>query len=203
MLDRLVAVSVLLHRRRARRDGAIDGQVAGYRPTFGADWVVSLDDVDHRVRVEDVENGVDVELDGRLIAVRGDWRPGQHLFRGSVNGRDVVMQADPEAEGYRLHHGGVEAMAKVRTPRAAELAALMPVKAPPDTSKYLLCPMPGLVVSVAVSEGEEVKAGQALAVVEAMKMENILRAERDGVIAALKAAPGDSLAVDDVILEFE
>ncbi|MFP6747689.1 MAG: acetyl/propionyl/methylcrotonyl-CoA carboxylase subunit alpha [Alphaproteobacteria bacterium] len=203
MLDRLVAVSVLLHRRRARRDGAIDGQVAGYRPTFGADWVVSLDDVDHRVRVEDVENGVDVELDGRLIAVRGGWRPGQHLFRGSVNGRDVVMQTDPEADGYRLHHGGVEALAKVRTPRAAELAALMPIKAPPDTSKYLLCPMPGLVVSVAVSEGEEVKAGQALAVVEAMKMENILRAERDGVIAVLKVAPGDSLAVDDVILEFE
>ena len=80
---------------------------------------------------------------------------------------------------------------------------MMPHKAPPDTSKYLLCPMPGLIISLAVTEGEEVKAGQALAVVEAMKMENILRAERDGTVAALKAGSGDSLAVDDVILEFE
>ena len=92
---------------------------------------------------------------------------------------------------------------KVRTPRAAELAALMPEKLPPDTSKMLLCPMPGLVVSIAVEEGDEVQDGQALATVEAMKMENVLRAEKKAVVSKINAKAGDSLAVDDVILEFE
>src|SRR3546814_15156677 len=88
------------------------------------------------------------------------------------------------------------------TPHAAELARLMPEKLPPDMSKYLLCPMPGLVVSISVAEGEPVKAGQALAVVEAMKMENVLRAERDGTVKKVNAKKGDSLAVAQVILEF-
>jgi propionyl-CoA carboxylase alpha chain len=91
----------------------------------------------------------------------------------------------------------------VRSPRHAELAALMPVKEAPDTSKLLLCPMPGLVVRIDVAEGDEVQEGQALAVVEAMKMENILRAERKGTVSKVNAAAGDSLAVDDVIMEFE
>jgi len=100
-------------------------------------------------------------------------------------------------------HGGAEADVLVLSPRAAELQALMPVKEAPDTSKYLLSPMPGLLISLSVEEGQEVKAGEELAVIEAMKMENVLRAERDGVVAAIKAGPGDSLAVDQVILEFE
>jgi propionyl-CoA carboxylase alpha chain len=91
----------------------------------------------------------------------------------------------------------------VRSPRQAELAALMPEKLPPDTSKMLLCPMPGLIVKVDVAEGDEVQEGQALCTVEAMKMENILRAERTGVVSKINAGPGDSLAVDDVIMEFE
>ena len=151
----------------------------------------------------DVEDGFDVSLGERLITVRSDWRPGQRLFKGDVNGRNVTIQAEPVTGGFRLCHCGVEATVTVLAPRVAELAALMPVKLPPDTSKYLLCPMPGLVVSLDVQEGEEVKTGQALAVVEAMKMENILRAERDGVIAALRVAPGDSLVVDEIILEFQ
>ncbi len=203
VLDALIAASILLHRRRVGREGEIGGQLPHYRPGFGSDWVVSLDDSNHPVTVEDAEDGLDVRLGDRLIAVRSHWRPGQRIFEGTVDGRHVTLQADPEADGFRLFHGGVEAKATVRTPRAAALAALMPVKLPPDTSKFLLCPMPGLVVSLDVEAGDEVKAGQALAVVEAMKMENILRAERDGVVAALKAAPGDSLAVDDIILEFE
>ena len=203
VLDVLLASGVLMHRRRAARAGTIDGQLAHYRPTFGADWVVGLDGDYHEVSVASVEDGFDVDLGGRLIAVRSYWRPGEHLFTGTVNGRHVVVQVDVAAAGFLLRHGGIEARVTVRRPRAAELAALMPEKVPPDTSKYLLCPMPGLIISLAVDEGEEVKAGQALAVVEAMKMENILRAERDGVVAALKAGPGDSLAVDDVIMEFE
>ncbi|MDP6874595.1 MAG: biotin/lipoyl-containing protein, partial [Alphaproteobacteria bacterium] len=203
ILDALLAAGVLMHRRRAVRAGSIDGQLAHYRPTFGSDWVVGLDGENYEVTVASVEDGFDVDLGGRLIAVRSYWRPGERLFTGTVNGRHVAVQADVAAAGFLLRHGGVEANVTVRRPRAAELAALMPHKAPPDTSKYLLCPMPGLIVSLAVEEGEEVKAGQALAVVEAMKMENILRAERDGAVAALKAGPGDSLAVDDVIMEFE
>jgi propionyl-CoA carboxylase alpha chain len=203
LLDALLAAGVLMHRRTARREMSINGQLANYRPNFGADWVVGLDAEQHAVTVDSVEDGFDVERAGRLIAVRSYWQPGQRLFTGTVNGHHVTIQADPEAGGFRLYHGGAEALVTVRSPRAAELAALMPQKAPPDTSKYLLCPMPGLVVSLDVTEGDEVKAGQALAVVEAMKMENILRAERDGVVVALNAAPGDSLAVDDVILEFK
>ena len=203
LLDALLAAGVLMHRRNGQREASISGQLAHYRPTFGAAWVVSLDGDHHTVTVDPVDDGFDVALEGRLIAVRSYWQPGQRLFTGTVNGHHVTIQADPEAGGFRLHHGGVEALVTVRSPRAAELAALMPHKAPPDTSKYLLCPMPGLVVSLDVAKGDEVKAGQALAVVEAMKMENILRAERDGVVAAVAAAPGDNLAVDDVILEFE
>jgi len=104
---------------------------------------------------------------------------------------------------YHLSHRGAETDALVLSPRTAELNAVMPEKAPPDTSKFLLSPMPGLLVSLAVAVGQEVKAGEELAVVEAMKMENVLRAERDGVVAAVKAKPGDSLAVDQVIIEFE
>ncbi len=203
LLDALLAAGVLMHRRTGQREASISGQLAHYRPTFGAAWVVGLDGEQHPVSVEAVEDGFDVGLAGRLIAVRSYWQPGQRLFTGTVNGQHVTIQADPEAGGFRLYHSGVEALVTVRSPRAAELASLMLHKAPPDTSKYLLCPMPGLVVSLDVAVGDAVKAGQTLAVVEAMKMENILRAERDGVIAALNAAPGDSLAVDDVILEFE
>src|SRR5262249_21661482 len=102
----------------------------------------------------------------------------------------------------RLVHRGAQLTIAVRLPRAAELAALMPVKTPPDMSKFLLCPMPGLVVSVPVAVGQEVKMGEVLAIVEAMKMENVLKAERDGVVAKVNAKQGDSLAVDAVILEF-
>ena len=203
ILDALLAASVLMHHRRVRHEGTIDGKLRHYRPTLGVELVVSLEGAHHELTVADVEDGFDVSLGERLIAVRSDWRPGQRLFQGNVNGRNVIIQAEPVTGGFRLCHCGVEATVTVLAPRVAELAALMPVKLPPDTSKYLLCPMPGLVVSLDVQEGEEVKTGQALAVVEAMKMENILRAERDGVIAALRVAPGDSLAVDEIILEFQ
>ncbi len=203
VLEALLAASVLMHHRRVRHEGSIDGQLRDFRPTFGVEWVVCLEGAHHEVTVADVEDGFDVSLGEQLIAVRSDWRPGQRLFHGNVNDRNVTIQADPVAGGFRLCHGGVEATIIVRVPRAAELAALMPVKLSPDTAKYLLCPMPGLVVSLDVEEGEEVKTGQALAVVEAMKMENILRAERDGVIADLRVAPGDSVAVDEIMLEFE
>ncbi len=112
------------------------------------------------------------------------------------------MQVRPILNGATLTYEGIEVPARVFTLRESELAALMPVKERPDTSKFLLCPMPGMVVSLAVSEGQEVSAGDALCVVEAMKMENVLKAERDGKVSKVLAKPGDRLNVDAVILEF-
>jgi len=133
----------------------------------------------------------------------GAWRFGEPLYRAIVNGEPIAVQVERKGVGYRLSQGGVTLDLLVLTPRAAELAQLMPVKPPPDLSRFLLSPMPGLLASLAVAVGDEVKAGQELAIVEAMKMENLLRAERDGKVARLHAGPGDSLAVDQPILEFE
>jgi propionyl-CoA carboxylase alpha chain len=119
-----------------------------------------------------------------------------------VNGATVAVQARPIPNGYLLSWRGAHARTQVYTEREADYARLMPVKLAADTGKKLLCPMPGLVKSIAVAEGQEVKAGETLAVVEAMKMENVLRAERDGIVKAIRVKPGDSLAVDAVIMEF-
>ena len=147
--------------------------------------------------------GADVTIDGQVLRVESDWTPGGRLARLSVGGRALVLKVGKITHGFRVRTRGADLRVHVRTPRQAELAALMPVKAPADTSRLLLCPMPGLVVRVEVSAGDEVQEGQALAVVEAMKMENVLRAERRGRVARVAASAGDSLAVDDVILEFE
>ena len=146
--------------------------------------------------------GFTVEADGRQIAVKTEWSPGEPLMHATIDKQPVVVQIDALASGWRLINEGGQAEALVLTPRQAELYALMPVKAAPDTSKFLLSPMPGLLASVAVSEGQEVKAGEALAVVEAMKMENVLRAVRDGTVKTLHAKAGDSLRVDQKIIEF-
>jgi len=131
------------------------------------------------------------------------WKPGEPLVRAAVDNEALNFKSERTAQGFFVRHRGVEFDVKVRSPRAAELAKLMPVKIAPDTSNLLLCPMPGVIVSVMVSEGDEVQDGQALAVVEAMKMENTLRAETKGIIAKINCAAGDNLAVDDVIMEFE
>ncbi|MDH3702092.1 MAG: acetyl/propionyl-CoA carboxylase subunit alpha, partial [Alphaproteobacteria bacterium] len=137
------------------------------------------------------------------LEVSSDWSPGNALFRGRLDGREVCFQVDRDGIGWRLFHGGVDAKVTLLPRRTAELLAQMPEKEAPDLSRLLLSPMPGLLIRLAVSEGEEVKAGEELAVVEAMKMENVLRAERDGIVRVLHAGIGDSLAVDQSILEFE
>ena len=138
----------------------------------------------------------------RTMEITSEWWPGQPVFHGTVASRTVAVQVRPIANGVNLSYRGIQAPGYVYTLREAELAALMPEKVAADMSKYLLCPMPGLVKSIAVAEGQDVKAGDALAVVEAMKMENILKAERDGKVKKVNAKAGDSLAVDAVILEF-
>jgi propionyl-CoA carboxylase alpha chain len=137
------------------------------------------------------------------IPVTSSWMPGDPVWRGQVGERLVAVQVRPLANGFDLTWQGVQARAYVFTEQEAAAARLMPVRAPAQAGTNLLCPMPGLVVSIAVAPGQEVKAGETLAVVEAMKMENMLRAERDGVVKSICVQPGDSLAVDDVILEFQ
>jgi propionyl-CoA carboxylase alpha chain len=170
------------------------------------DWMVKLDGNYVAARLLDglvtIPFDMDIAIQGENKSVVTDWRPGDPVWSGKVGGRDVIAQIRPVLNGLRIDWQGLSVTTKVFSPRHAELDRLMPVKLPPDTSKFLLCPMPGLVVAIAVAEGQEVKAGETLAVVEAMKMENVLRAERDLIISKINAAPGESLAVDAVIMEF-
>jgi propionyl-CoA carboxylase alpha chain len=139
---------------------------------------------------------------GEPHRLRSSWAPGDPVWDGVIDGLAIAVQARPIPNGVRLAHQGVEAPVHVFTEAEAAFARLMPVVAASDSGKKLLCPMPGLVVSIAVTEGQEVKAGETLAVVEAMKMQNVLRAERDGTVKKIHAAPGATLAVDALIMEF-
>ncbi|SLN40571.1 acetyl-CoA carboxylase biotin carboxylase subunit [Oceanibacterium hippocampi] len=197
----LVAVAALVHARRLRRERSPLG-VAGV--FVERDWIVMEGkERETAIRLADAVGGIDVGLGDDTVELRSEWRPGQRLFEGEIDGREYRVLVDPEASGYRLTYGGAQVTLSVLRPKVAALARLMPEKAVADTAKFLLCPMPGLLVSVAVEVGQEVKTGQPLAVVEAMKMENVLRAERDGVVGTVEAKAGDTLAVDQVILTFE
>ena len=210
--DKLVMVAAFMNEIHALRATEITGQLSN-RPRFlPEEWVVALDK-DHAIpiRTEPEEDWLTVILlddngkERSRHTVASDWRPGEVLFKGVVDGEPITVLVERARglQGYNLHYRGSTMNAAVRTKTAHELAQYMPEKVAADTSQFLLCPMPGLVVSINVEVGQEVKVGQTLAVVEAMKMENILRAERDGVVAKIEAAAGDSLQVDDVIIEFE
>ncbi len=203
-LRRVAAAAAAMHRIVEIRRARISGRMDNHERVVGGDWVVALQGQEFALRVTADRAGADIAFaDGEVMRVTGDWTPGATLARLMVAGAPFVLKVGRATSGFRLRTRGADLRVTVRTPRQAELAALMPVKLPPDTSKFLLCPMPGLVVTLAVAEGDEVQEGQALCTVEAMKMENILRAERRGVVARINAAPGDSLKVDDVIMEFE
>ncbi len=199
-----IALSVSLI-ESARREDFADRlrQASG---SLRDEWAVKLGSTYVPVKLIDglvtIPFEMEMEVGGRTETVVTDWRPGDPVWHGRIASRPVTAQIRPILNGLRIDWQGLSVKARVFTPRHAELDRLMPVKLPPDTSKLLLCPMPGLVVSIAVSEGQEVKAGETLAVVEAMKMENVLRAERDLVVGKITAAPGESLAVDAVIMEF-
>lgn len=200
---RLIAFAAALAMRGAIRDRMISGQLPGHHPSVPRAWTVRVDRTNHAVRIHTVDNGFEVTVEGETLSVIGEWSLGATVIEAFIGGERMAIQVDYAGIGYRLTHAGAVMAAQVISPRAADLADLMPVKTPPDMSKFLLSPMPGLLVSLSVEIGEPVEPGQPLAVVEAMKMENILRAERQGVVKAILASAGASLAVDEHILEFE
>ena len=200
----LVAVAAAMHRQYLARNAAISGQMPGHEYKPGADFVVRLEDgTDHDVSVVAKDGGWDVTFGGERYAIRTDWQFGEPLYRGTINNEPFCMQVERRGLKYRLFHWGTQADIMVMTARAAHLQSLMPHKAPPDTSKFLLSPMPGLLTQVAVTPGQEVKAGEVLAKIEAMKMENVLKAERDCVVDAILAKAGESLSVDQPIISFK
>ncbi|WP_425099464.1 acetyl-CoA carboxylase biotin carboxylase subunit [Tropicibacter sp. S64] len=204
-LKRIAAAAAAMNRVAEIRRARISGTINNHERHVGENWVVQAGgEIPWPLIIKADKSGSDVTFeDGTTLRVEGDWTPGDSLARMTVNGAPLVLKVDKITHGFRIRSRGADLKVHVRTPRQAELAALMPEKLPPDTSKLLLCPMPGLIVKVNVEVGDTVQEGQALCTVEAMKMENILRAERTGVVSRINAGPGDSLAVDDVIMEFE
>ena len=191
-----LAVAAAAQRISAERDAAIAGAA------IPEAWVVVEGETRHPVRLSRRNETIIVASSTASQEVTTGWQPGDVLLRGTIDGVATLFQIERAGIGWRLERGGAVLELKVLPPAAAEALARMPVKPPPDLSRHLASPMPGLLVSLAVAEGQEVKAGEELAVIEAMKMENVLRAERDGTIKKLCARPGDSLAVDQIILEF-
>jgi propionyl-CoA carboxylase alpha chain len=199
----LIAVAASIHRRYMDRAAGISGQLPGYERTVDDHWTVILGGDQYTVQIKPVSGGHEVTYGGENYFVLSDWQFGEPLFKGTVNGVHVCIQIERRNMHYRLIHWGAQVDIMVFTSRAAELFACMPIKEPPDMSRFLLSPMPGLLTQLRVDEGHDVRSGQDLAVVEAMKMENVLVAERDGKVGKLLAGVGDTLAVDQPILEFE
>ena len=185
------------------RASLLSNQLTGHEHVANRDWVVVVGDQQSTVSVELTESGYLVSLGNLDYQVETNWSLGEPLFKADVNGKDISVQVERSARGYRLLYRGAEINAQILSPKAAVLSAHMVYKAPADMSKFLLSPMPGLLVKMAVKEGQEVKEGEELAVVEAMKMENSLRAVQDGIVGKISAMEGGSLMVDEIILEFE
>jgi len=206
--DFLLALAVATNRRLLARSAGISGQLPGHELQIGEDFVVVRTDADGTRHQTPACVQIDgqihrVEIAGHEYAIRFASALRDTGQRGEVNGKPFAAQVERLMLAYRIGHHGAQVEVRVLSPRAAELNALMPFKAPPDLSKFLLSPMPGLLVDVAVQPGQAVRAGEKLAVIEAMKMENILIATQDGIVAQVRAGKGESLAVDQVILEFQ
>jgi propionyl-CoA carboxylase alpha chain len=211
----MIAAAAVMNAIQTERAQLIDGQLSGHGAVFGEDWVVELDGLAVPVGVlaagdafelligQPAQAGHENADGAREVRVTTEWRVGETLFVARVDGVEVAVAVDRRAVGYRLTTGGRAAIVRVLTPRAAELAGHMLVKVPPDLSRFVLSPMPGLLVSLLVAAGDRVEAGQAVATIEAMKMENILRAEKSATVKEIRAKVGDSLAVDAVIVEFD
>jgi propionyl-CoA carboxylase alpha chain len=198
----LASIAVAMRLTDDYRGGLISQQMLGWSYVEPNDWVVKLDGHALALQAESVDGGAIVEIDGERRTIELEYRPGRPLVRARIDERAVVLQADPRREGWQLRWRGRIVRAFVRTSRAAELAARIPEKHPPDTSKLVISPMPGLMISINVEPGQSVEAGEELAVLEAMKMENVLRAERSGVVGEVNVKPGDTVAADQVLIAF-
>jgi propionyl-CoA carboxylase alpha chain len=199
----LASVAAYARRRYIHRAVRTTGQLKGHERRVGSDWVVLMQRQRFPLTLNLVDGGCDVEYQGETFALRTDWKLGDLLLRGTWNGEKICVQVERMGLKYRVFHWGSQVDAIVMTARAAELLALMPEKPPPDLSKFLISPMPGLLTEIAVTVGQEVRAGENLAVIEAMKMQNILKVESDAVVAEILAKPGDNLSVDQPIMRFE
>jgi propionyl-CoA carboxylase alpha chain len=191
-----------MHRLQARRNGR-GHPVLPRAPR--AEWVVALAGAKRRVRIAEAAGGLCVELLDEARSVRLtdlDWSPGRPLLRARLDGAPFAAEVAPAAEGFHIRHRAAKAHVLVLTPVSADLHSRLPLKKAVDTARLVLSPMPGLVVSVEVAEGQEVKSGQTVCIIEAMKMQNIIRAERDGVLKVLNAKAGDSVGADEVLAEF-
>jgi propionyl-CoA carboxylase alpha chain len=213
--DFLVALAAFAQRRALEHASGISGQLRGHEFKVGEEFVVvKLDSTGQhqrqsaRVTDYEAESGSSVvETNGRRFAICSSWHLGGARIRGTVDGKAFIAQIERGVAknplAIRISHNGTRLDAMVLNLRAAQLHALMPFKAPPDMSRFVLSPMPGLLVDVAVQPGQKVQAGERVAVIEAMKMENVLFAAADGVVAKVLANKGESLAVDQAIVEFE
>ncbi|MEL0085082.1 MAG: acetyl/propionyl/methylcrotonyl-CoA carboxylase subunit alpha [Paracoccaceae bacterium] len=199
----LAACAAAMNRVAEIRRTKISGRMDNHERRVGDDWVVQIAGKVFLVNVLADTAGANVIFeDETSIRISGDWLPGKKLANMTAGDKNLVIKINKITGGFRMRTRGADLKVLVRTPRQAELSKHMQEKLPPDTSKMLLCPMPGLLVKIDVEIGQEVQEGQPLCTVEAMKMENILRAERKGVVAKINSSVGDSLAVDDIILEF-
>ncbi|MEO8927586.1 MAG: acetyl/propionyl/methylcrotonyl-CoA carboxylase subunit alpha [Caulobacteraceae bacterium] len=201
--DLINAVACAMHRTLAARARRIGNGLTS--PLTRADWVVVSGGERRNVRLFGDDGALEIEFpdEGRTLCLEAiAWRPGSPMFRGRLDGRPFTATVASAPEGFVIRHRAASARVLVLTPASADLHQRLPPKTPPDTSRLVVSPMPGLVVSMDVAVGEEVKEGQVLCVIEAMKMQNILRAERDGVIKTVGAKAGDSVAADDVLAEF-
>ena len=182
---------------------AIDGQL-GTPMEVAAEQVVRIGGAEHRVRLDAVAGETLASVDGgKSIELIGRWSPGGRLFVGRIDEREIAVRIARDGRGWRLASGGASHRATVLAPHVAALTRHTIEKVPPDLSRFLFCPMPGLVTAINVAAGDAVEAGQPLAVIEAMKIENILRAEKAGRVKKVEAKTGESLAVDAVIIEFD
>ncbi|WP_304069741.1 acetyl/propionyl/methylcrotonyl-CoA carboxylase subunit alpha [Maricaulis maris] len=208
--EQLVAMTcaaAFVHETFVRRASQIEGRLRPADEPTVREWVVLLDKRRIPVEIEMTGNGQATiwapSLASERLQVETAWRAGQHLFEARINGETIALEFADRTEGYQMRHRGFSAVALVCTARAAELHALLPEKEKPDMAKLVVSPMPGLVVSLEVEEGQAVKTGEPLVIVEAMKMENVLRAETDGTIKAVKVEAGASVAADELLVEFE
>ncbi|MFW0776416.1 MAG: acetyl-CoA carboxylase biotin carboxylase subunit [Rickettsiales bacterium] len=198
-----VATATTISIRDAERASKISQQVSGRERAIGASWIVNINGEDHSVYVRtDGEEGYFITRNRKLKAVKTNWQLGQHLFTGTINDMPVNVQIKPLAEGYVLTYGGASVVAKVRTPRTAELAQYMPEEKEAGMKDELVAPIAGMIVSIRAQEGQEVKAGQELLVIEAMKMENVIHAETDVVIKKINVNEKESVSVDQLLIEF-